>query len=513
MELRPYQKQAVDNVLEDLTNLKSCAVISSTGSGKTVIMINAVDRYIKATGKDVLILSHLGLLVKQTKACFERDTSLLVGVLQAGTVPCALDQVIIGTVQSSKELKHMDALLGKLEGYTRRIGLIVIDETHRACCDSYDKVFTALPDAKILGFTATPYKNKQLMTDMFEKISFSISLKELIEQGYLVPPVIRKVEEVAEQDKKLSQIVAVYKEYEPNGSAIIYMKTVKQCQALKLLFEAEHVACRVVTGDVREDIREKIFDEYKEGNVKVLVTVDVLSQGFDAPITSSIFLPFKVNSPVQWLQRIGRGLRTYPGKSNCRVYVICDEPSIKKGYFQKLEKINKEIMRSGDEHDLDRIEQERKTFNLDKDVIAAYRNLQMSGYKTLAGMVLEQNFPDRFMEKIHDTGFVVVKTLYTSKKPITDKQRKLLLNYGFTIDELNKLTLSEASCLIANILNTSERDKWGIVPDGYGKYSGKHCLDLPVSYIHWLRLKYPDARILRFYDNYMNNTRGKSWSK
>jgi len=89
MKLRVYQNEAISGVKQAIEDaVQKMAVVVPTGGGKTVIFGSIVKDYIKNNpGKSAVVVSHLGLLTKQTGDRFEKDWGFSSEVLQADRIP------------------------------------------------------------------------------------------------------------------------------------------------------------------------------------------------------------------------------------------------------------------------------------------------------------------------------------------------------------------------------------------------------------------------------------------
>jgi superfamily II DNA or RNA helicase len=341
INLRPYQKDCVEAIERDLVGNDKLGAILSTGSGKTVIFIEVVKRYLdKNPDKRVLVLSDSSILTAQNKARFNQFyPELKVGILQASMVPSKSDQVVIATVQSTRIQSKVKSWLGI---YEHTVGLVVIDEAHCLMTKSYDTALGYFKDAKQIGFTASPYRDRQLMVSYFDKVSYTISMQELIGQKYLVP--IEMIQIVKKRDP-VAQTVELYKRNELGSKAGIFFNTTEEAKLARNLFEKEGIRAEIILGTTKWKTRDKLISEFNDGELNILCTCNVLSAGFDAPKLECIIMPYGTRSPTLFLQRTGRGSRPQDKESvkpehhkqSCRVYMFGSAPSIKRGLYKKLE--------------------------------------------------------------------------------------------------------------------------------------------------------------------------------
>ncbi len=197
--LRTYQKEAVDAVLKHFRQSKEPAVVVlPTGSGKSLVIAELANR---ARGR-VLVLAHVRELVEQNHAkfkAFNQDA----GVFSAGLrQKDSYQKVIFGSIQS---------VARAADEFFDGFSLVVIDECHRVAIASetqyqvvLDKLSNANPGLCVLGLTATPYRlglgwiyeehtptriRRTKERRFFKKCIFELTIRYMIEHGFLTPPV------------------------------------------------------------------------------------------------------------------------------------------------------------------------------------------------------------------------------------------------------------------------------------------------------------------------------------
>src|SRR5690606_36123761 len=129
MDLRPYQIEAVQAVMNDLKHHKKLSLIAPTGSGKSAILVEIADRYLQENRSHmVMILSHLSALTIQTyRVCRELKPYIYTGILQADSFPSMQSKIVISTMQSAR-IEH------KIKRFKQtckeHVGLLIVDEAH-----------------------------------------------------------------------------------------------------------------------------------------------------------------------------------------------------------------------------------------------------------------------------------------------------------------------------------------------------------------------------------------------
>ena len=292
------------------------------------------------------------------------------------------------------------------------IGLVIIDEMHCLMTKSYDKALGFFPHALQYGTTASPYRDRQLMTNYFDKISYTISMQELINLGYLVPP---NLKQILRGEDLLAQCVDLYMRNELGCKTGIFVKTQEEAKLLRNLFQKNNVNAAVILGNTSKKERPKIIEAFNNGDLDVLITCNVISKGFDSHKLEVIMMPYGTGSPTLFLQRIGRGSRPQDGnrvksehsKQDCRIYMFGDAPNIRRGYYRRLERFALNDGSSDNKLDVhDELEimdllQEDKSSQIYKwtsEICEVSKQLQELGKHEIDKLIRTKQFPKRYLK-------------------------------------------------------------------------------------------------------------------
>lgn len=451
----------------------------------------------------------MGLLVSQTSKRFEEDWGVDTGILQADTLPRVNDKVIITTMQSARDEAKIKKWAKKVSGFSSSIErlnveLIIIDETHFLGCDSYDKILEMFPNATVIGFTATPFRQNQLMTNMFETVAYTISMEELIDRGYLVRPELVKLDfDTTEIGDVASKIAGIYQNYHKGEKCVAYLKTIEDCNLVRQILVANGIPARAVTSELVGDDRNELLQKYKSGEAEdILLTVDVLTAGFDSPNVMAIIMPYKVSSVVTYLQRVGRGLRPYKDKKSCKIYVGSRWPNYKDGYWEKM---TSDAMKAGgkkfDNHqdivDYGELACTQEEYVWSMEVVKASEHVRKFNMDSIADMILRVDFPKKLLQALVDYDATPANKNQLGK--ITKAQKKTLEDMGLYKEGMSK---HEASVLLDlnSIANGREVDARLIVPIGLHK--GKRFDRVPSMYWRIIASKQPNGELYKAYKQY-----------
>jgi len=224
-----------------------------------------------------------------------------------------------------------------------RFRLVVIDEAHHAAAKSYRRILAHFSNALVLGVTATPKRADGKGLKDFEKVSYRIGIPDLINQGYLVPMVSRRVALDMNLDgvrksagdfdlKQLGDLFDDVKYHSPVVQAWLQARAAGRRRGLAFCVDVHHseetarafrsagVRADCVHGGLPRERRASILAAYHRGDLEVLTNCNVLTEGFDEPAVDCLLMIRPTLSQALYIQMAGRGLRLHPGKEDCLVY-------------------------------------------------------------------------------------------------------------------------------------------------------------------------------------------------
>lgn len=346
MRLRPRQSLFVERSLAALCDHGNTLSIASTGFGKTIALSAVVARSIEGGDAKACILAHRDELTSQNRSKFGRVApEITTSVVDAGSKDWAGQATfaMVPTLTRPANLKAMPAL-----------DLLVIDEAHHAVADSYrriiDRARTANPDCRIFGVTATPNRgDRKGLREIFDNVGDQVRLGELIASGHLVPPrtfiidvgvqeqlrAVRKtasdfdmaeVAGIMNRAPVTDEVIRHWHEKASDRPTVVFCSTVAHAENVAAAFNDADIAAAIIHGDLDAPTRRKILAAYASGEIRVIVNVAVLTEGWDHPPTSCVVLLRPSSYKSTMIQMIGRGLRTvdpeeHPGviKTDCIV--------------------------------------------------------------------------------------------------------------------------------------------------------------------------------------------------
>ena len=339
MKLRPYQEEAVTHAVNMLSERKNSLIVAGTGAGKTIMLAACIGRFytgFKAVNKrtpHVLVLVHRTEIHSQNHDKF----SLVCPDIATSQITAARKSlrgsVHFGMVQTVANI------LPELEKAHSYFDLIVIDEAHHAAASTYEEIINwnlrGKPDAALLGVTATPNRGDKLpLVHLFDNF-YQITSKFLIDSHYLVRPRFLDLSPVFEDMEKghISKHVRnddagreiirklcddFLKNKEP-GKSIIFCPSHEFCAMIyEYLKELGRNPAYLAFG-LDDASRHAELEKFEQGDSEELINVDICTEGYDYPPLRNL-VDFDTNGTHgQWVQKVGRVLRTAPGKTSCTV--------------------------------------------------------------------------------------------------------------------------------------------------------------------------------------------------
>ena len=325
LTLRPYQLQALDDIRAAMRDGSHAPLyVLATGGGKTLVFAE-IARSAAARHNRVLIVVHRQEILAQTLAKLHA-LGVTSGQIAAGR-PMTLDTVQTAMVQTLvRRLAHV-----------RRPDLIIQDEAHHVTSDnSWGRVFRYWREVPRLGVTATPERLDGVgLGRNFDRLIFGPSMAELIAGGFLSYPVLyRPPEEIigayhvkrgdfdtGEQQQVMSRrkivgdVIDHYRRHMEGLPAICFCVSVEHSRLMAEEFTARGYRSRAVYGDMPDGEREEALRGLASGQVQVITSCDLISEGFDTPAVAGVILLRRTMSLGLYLQQCGRSLRPFPGKS------------------------------------------------------------------------------------------------------------------------------------------------------------------------------------------------------
>lgn len=391
-------------------------LVLPTGGGKTLtaaywLLRNAVDQ-----NKKILWLAHRHLLLEQAAEAFARNAytdtmvnrtvfnyRIISGMHDKPVYIQKTDRILIASKDSM--IRSLDKLKNWLNGEEI---YLVIDEAHHAVAKSYKKIIQYVADhtksMKLLGLTATPFRTsedeqgalKQVFTD---DIVYKTDLDTLIKKGILATPTfidcntniqftehlgvqaLKSIENLDTLPENIANDIADNKErnriiveeylhnYEKYGQTIVFALNKVHAIALNKLFnekgKAYGIRSEFIISEVQDMItgitisnadNERKIEAYRNGEIQVLINVNILTEGTDLPKTHTVFLTRPTVSTTLMTQMVGRALRGLKAGGTKEAYIV----SFVDDWNDKIAWVNPETLTEAEYHEKETLAEAQK---------------------------------------------------------------------------------------------------------------------------------------------------------
>lgn len=322
LSLRDYQINTIQKTRLGFAEHQRQIMVLPTGGGKTVVFSEIVAAAARK-GNRVLVLTD------RTELHYSTIESIKPYFIRYTTVDATSKyfdkeaSVYISMVETFK--RRFDKYLSGI-----KFDLIIADEAHMG---NFSTVYDLLPDARVIGATATPV-GKHLYK-YFTNIIQEIDTPDLVEQGFLVPcrpfqmvddfsDLKAGIGDFSEQsnfehfDKKgLYDGVITEWQNRANGvKTIVFCVNIEHTKNTCQAFIDAGISADYITSNTTKEERERVLKAYKDGFITVLVNCGILTKGYNEPSIQCVIVNRATTSLALWLQMVGRGSRLHPGKKD-----------------------------------------------------------------------------------------------------------------------------------------------------------------------------------------------------
>jgi len=342
-EIKLPSKQLIPNSMQQafissLRNIRNsneskALLISATGTGKTYASAFALQ---DQNPKKALFLVHREQIAKQALQSYRNvfgDTKTF-GLLSGNSKDINVDY-LFATMQT----------MSKKEVYSsfdpNTFDTIIIDEAHRIGAKSYQEIMEYFKPKFWLGMSASPER-----TDDFDvyaafdhNIAYEIRLQQALEENLLCPfhyfGITDFLTDGNETDftdfnyltsnQRVDYIIKQTNYYGYSGERVkglMFCSSKKEAAALSERLNLRGYRTLALSGEdsqeKREDAIDRLVSDTRSDYLQYILTVDIFNEGVDIPEINQVVLLRPTQSPIVFVQQLGRGLR----KSQDKEYVV-----------------------------------------------------------------------------------------------------------------------------------------------------------------------------------------------
>ncbi len=341
-ELEQYRLQPNKMQVEFIKNLKrmrkegakKALLISATGTGKTYASAFALR---DEEPKKALFLVHREQIAKQAMESYrkvfgnEKRMGLLSGNSKDYDVDYLFSTMNMMAKPEIRERFQRDAFQ-----------TIIIDEAHRTGANSYQNIMAYFKPSFWLGMTASPERTDDF--DVFEafhhNIAYEIRLQQAMEENLLCPfhyfgitdlrfdgnIVDDKTDfNLLTADIRVDYVINRAEYYGFSGDRVkglVFCSSKKEAKIFSEKFNSRGFRSLALTGldkqEKREEAIERLVSDSREDYLDYIFTVDIFNEGVDIPDINQVIMLRPTESPIVFVQQLGRGLR----KANGKEYVV-----------------------------------------------------------------------------------------------------------------------------------------------------------------------------------------------
>ena len=334
LEPNKMQVAFVENLMRmRCENVDRALLLSSTGTGKTLASAFALR---EMNPRRALFLVHREQIAKQAIRSYKLvfGSSRSYGLL-SGTSKDKDQDFLFATMQ----------MMAKPDIYTQfskdEFDVIILDECHHAGADSYQRIMGYFTPKFWLGMTASPDTNNYDIYSIFDHhIAYEIRLQQALEEDLLCPfhyfgitdleidgevfddnAGVRNFANLV-SDARIDYVIEQANYYGFSGERVkglIFCSRKEEAWELSRKFNERGYRTEALTGDDSPSRREEVIsrltdDENEERQLDYILTVDIFNEGVDIPEINQVIMLRPTQSPVVFIQQLGRGLRKSEGK-------------------------------------------------------------------------------------------------------------------------------------------------------------------------------------------------------
>lgn len=332
INLRDYQQDSIDGLRTSLkAGRRRPILVAPTGSGKTHVACAVIYGALEKDKKVLFLAPRRELIYQASDRLW--DHGIDAGIIMAGEVKNHHFPVQIASFDTlhSRGIRNESMLMPEAD-------VVIVDEAHLSIAKTRQDIINHYSGAVVVGLTATPARGDgRGMGEIYDDLVLTKTIGQLTEEGYLVParyyapstPDLNKIKQTKadyrikelgdamDKPQLVGDIIDNWKRICPDRQTVVFCVTKSHARHVYEAYLSAGIAAGYLDSDTKLDERRQILEDIQSGKMQVLVNIFVATFGWDCPPISCVVLARPTKNISLYLQTVGRGLRTNPGKDDC----------------------------------------------------------------------------------------------------------------------------------------------------------------------------------------------------
>ena len=330
--LRDYQQDSIDGLRRSLmAGKRKPILVAPCGAGKTHIACAIIQGALEKDKKVLFLAPRRELIFQANNRLW--DHKIDSGIIMAGEkrVPELPVQVASFDTIYARGIRNESMRMPPAD-------IVIVDEAHLSIAKTRQDIINHYSEAIVIGLTATPARGDgRGMGEIYDDLVLSRTIGQLTDDGHLVParyfapstPDLNKIKqtksdyqvkelgEKMDKPKLVGDIIDNWKRICPDRQTVVFCVTKSHARHVYEAYLAAGITAGYLDSDTKLEERREILSDIQTGKIQVLVNIFVATFGWDCPPISCVVLARPTKNISLYLQTVGRGLRTNPGKDDC----------------------------------------------------------------------------------------------------------------------------------------------------------------------------------------------------
>lgn len=341
--LRPHQVEAKKKIMlryqEALSSKKQShiKIKMACGTGKSLLMADCIRDFI-AAGERCLVMVPYITLGEQLSATFDKMgikhsrvwTGMSVfestGTSRHGAIICVYNSIAkIMALPDGNKIDHIfiDEAHHLHPGFEHDTKDVltnindIMDNGHISIINDFSKLsrLTRIDLSATINDAGCDY-----VYDFGSAINDGVLCNYRVEDVITDPSLTSPLP--ANQSPRDTTLVSILNEHQEFRKTIVLCDSIEKSVHLRKLLTGNGILAEAVNSNVSSVNRERIFNEFRDGPLRVIVAINILNEGVDLPITDSVIFYEGRHVPIKIIQGVGRSLRLHPLKTSSTIITI-----------------------------------------------------------------------------------------------------------------------------------------------------------------------------------------------